>query len=137
MIQIFYLADRMQQDSVGLHLGVPLSHDVIDVGLQGHADVLSLCGVELEDVQDSSHPHFEKDSLAAAAELHDVSQLGRVQVCFRSRPEKVHASLVDTQDELGGQQADGVLDLPDGEEDGVACTRQHSHHMWRHASSLI
>ena len=32
-------------------LAVALHHDVVDVRLQGHADVLPLPGVELEDVQ--------------------------------------------------------------------------------------
>ena len=60
------------------YLGIPLHHNVIDVGLQGHADVLSLFGVKLKDVQDSSNPHLEEYSLAAAAKLHDVTQLCRM-----------------------------------------------------------
>ena len=85
-----------------LYLGVALSHDVVNVSLQSHADVFSLCGVELEDMQNSCHSHLEEDSLAAAPKLHDVPKLGRVQVGFWSRPEKVDAAFVDAQDELGG-----------------------------------
>lgn len=98
-------------------LGVALHHDVVDVGLQGHADVLPLLGVELEDVQHTGHPHLEEHGLAAAAKLHDVTQLGRVQVLLRNRSEEVHATLVDAQDELGGKQPNGVFDPLDGEED--------------------
>ena len=36
-------------------LAVALHHDVIDVRLQGHADVLALPGVKLEDVQHACH----------------------------------------------------------------------------------
>lgn len=102
-------------------LGVALHHDVIDVGLQGHADVLALLGVKLEDVQHPSHTHLEEDCLAAAAKLHDVAQLCRVQVLLGNGPEEVHASLVDAQDQLGRQQPDGVLYPLHSEEDGVAC----------------
>lgn len=56
-------------------LGVAFGHDVIDVGLESHANVLPLSGVELEDVQHTSNPHLEEDSLAAAPKLHDVPQL--------------------------------------------------------------
>lgn len=69
--------------------------------LQRHADVLSLLGVKLEDVQHASHTHLEEHRLAAAAKLHDVAQLSRVEVLLGHRPEEVHASLVDAQDELG------------------------------------
>jgi len=44
-----------------------------------------------------------------------------VQVLFGDGAEEVHPPLVDAQDELGGQQADGVLNLAHREEDGVAC----------------
>ena len=90
-----------KQMTVHLYLGIALHHDVIDVCLQGHADVLSLLGVELEDVQNTSNPHLEEDSLTAAAKLHDVTQLSRVQVLLRHRSEEVHASLVDPKDQLG------------------------------------
>ena len=93
------------------YLGVAFGHDVIDVGLQGHADVLSLSGVKLEDVQHPSDAHLEEHSLAAAAKLHDVAQLCAVQVLLRHRAEEVDAPLVDAHDQLGGQQADGVLNL--------------------------
>lgn len=68
----------LQLHFIRLYLGVALSHDVIDVSLQCHAYVLSLCCVELEDVQNSCNPHLEENRLTAAAKLHDVSQLGRV-----------------------------------------------------------
>ena len=103
------------------NLGVALHHDVIDVGLQRHADVLALLGIELEDVQHASHTHLEEDCLAAAAKLHDVTQLCRVQVLLGNGPEEVHASLVDAQDQLGRQQPDGVLYALHCEEDRVAC----------------
>ena len=102
-------------------LGVALHHDVVDVRLQRHADVLALLGVKLEDVQHASHAHLEEHSLAAAAKLHDIAQLCRVQVLLGHRPEEVHPPLVDAQDELGRQQADGVLNAPHREEDGVPC----------------
>lgn len=102
-------------------LGVALHHDIIDVGLQRHADVLALLGVKLEDVQHASHTHLEEDCLAAAAELHDVTQLCRVQVLLGHRPEEVHSALIDAQDQLGGQQPDGVLYTLHCEEDRVAC----------------
>ena len=91
------------------------------MGLQRHADVLALLGVKLEDVQHASHTHLEEDCLAAAAKLHDVTQLCRVQVLLGHRPEEVHATLIDAQDQLGGQQPNGVLDALDCEEDRVAC----------------
>ena len=102
------------------HLGVALHHDVVDVGLQGHADVLPLPSVKLEDVQHSRHPHLEEHSLAAAAKLHDVPQLRRVDVLFGDWPEEVNPPLVDPQNDLGWQQANGVLYAPYCEEDGVA-----------------
>ena len=104
------------------YLGVPLHHDVIDVGLQGHADVFSLFGIKLEDVQDSGDAHLEEHSLAAAAKLHDVAQLSRVEVLFGHWAEEMHSSLVDSQDQLGWQQTYGVLNSLHGEEDRVACT---------------
>lgn len=102
-------------------LGVAFHHDIIDVGLQRHADVLALLGVKLEDVQHASHAHLEEDCLAAAAELHDVAQLCRVQILLRHWPEEVHSTLVDAQDQLGGQQPYGVLNALHCEEDRVAC----------------
>lgn len=83
------------------HLGIAFHHDVVDVRLQGHADVLSLLGVKLKDVQHTSHTHLKEDSLAAAAKLHDVTQLSRVKVLFGHGPEEVHPALVDAQDKLG------------------------------------
>jgi len=91
------------------------------VRLQRHADVLPLFGVKLEDVQHTGHAHLEEHGLTAAAELHDVTQLGGVQVLLGYRSEEVHATLVDAEDELGRQQPNGVLDPLHGEEDGVAC----------------
>lgn len=102
-------------------LGVALHHDIVDVGLQRHADVLALLGVKLEDVQHASHTHLEEDCLAAAAELHDVAQLCRVQILLGHRPKEVHSALVDAQDQLGGQQPYGVLNALHCEEDRVAC----------------
>lgn len=104
-------------------LGVALHHDIVDVGLQRHADVLPLLGVKLEDVQHTSHTHLEEDCLAAAAKLHDVTQLCRVQVFFGNGSEEVHSSLVNAQDELGGQQPNGVLYALHCEEDRVACRK--------------
>lgn len=87
------------------------------MGLQRHADVLPLLSVKLEDVQNTSHPHLEEHCLAAAAKLHDVSQLSRVQVLLRHWSEEVHTSLVDAQYELGRKQANWVLNPLDSEED--------------------
>ena len=103
------------------YLGVAFHHDVIDVCLQSHADVLSLLGVELEDVQHSSNTHLEEDSLTAAAELHDITQLGGVQVLLGHRPEEVHPSLVDAQDKLGRQEANWILNPLHSEEDRISC----------------
>ncbi len=89
--------------------------------LQCHADVLSLFGVKLEYVQHTGHAHLEEHSLTAAAELHDVAQLGGVQVLLGHRSEEVHAALVDAEDELGRQQPNGVLNPLHSEEDRVAC----------------
>ncbi len=89
--------------------------------LQRHADILPLFGVKLEDVQHTSHTHLEEHGLTAAAELHDVAQLGGVQVLFGYRSEEVHAALVDAEDELGRKQPNGVLDPLHSEEDRVAC----------------
>jgi len=176
------------------HLAVAFHHDVIDVGLQGHADVLTLTGFKLEDVQHSSNAHFEKHRLAAApklhtiskgqqpkvagcqwqvlapqarcnddlmdtswmcfflavhtrlmhesyqsvradsstelksnsahihthSHLHDIPQLCAVQVLLGHRPEKVHAPLVDAQDEAWRQEADGVLNAFHSKEGGIA-----------------
>jgi len=55
---------------VSAHLGVALHHDVVDVGLQGHADILPLPSVKLENVEHPRHPHLEENGLAAAAKLH-------------------------------------------------------------------
>jgi hypothetical protein len=52
------------------HLAIALHHDVIDVRLQRHADVLSLARLKLEDVQHACHAHLKEHSLAAAAKLH-------------------------------------------------------------------
>ena len=79
------------------------------MGLQSHTDVFPLLGIKLEDVQHTSHTHLEEHCLAAAAKLHDVSQLSRVKVLLGHWPEKVHAPLVDPQDELGRKQPDWVL----------------------------
>ena len=68
------------------HLGVPLHHNVIDVRLQCHADVLALPRLKLEDVQHPRDAHLEEDGSAAAAKLHDVAKLRRVQVLLRHRP---------------------------------------------------
>jgi hypothetical protein len=68
----------------------PPEHDVIDVRLQRHADVLPLLRLKLEDVQNARYPHLEKDRRAAAAELHDVTELRRVEVLLGCRPEEVH-----------------------------------------------
>lgn len=58
--------------------------------LERDADVLPLLRLELEDVQDPRDPHLEEDRGAAAPELHDVTQLCRVEVLFGDRPEEVH-----------------------------------------------
>ena len=55
------------------YLGVALHHDVVNVRLQSHADILALLGVKLENVQNPSDTHLEEDSLTAAAKLHDIS----------------------------------------------------------------
>lgn len=89
--------------------------------LQRHADVLPLFGVKLEDVQHAGHTHLEEHGLTAAAELHDVTQLGGVQVLLGHRSEEVHAALVDAQDELGRKQPNRVLNPLHSEEDRVAC----------------
>lgn len=89
--------------------------------LQSHADVLSLLGVKLEDVQHSSYAHLEEDSLAAAAKLHDVAQLCRVQILLGHWAEEVDPSLVDSQNQLGWQQSNGVLNPLHSEEDRVSC----------------
>ena len=109
--------------AIDADLGIALHHNVVDVSLQRHADVLPLLGVKLEDVQHPSHSHLEEHRLAAAAELHDVSQLGRVQVLLGHRSEEVHAALVDAQDELGREQPNGVLYPLHSEEDRVACSK--------------
>ncbi len=103
------------------YLGVALHHDVIDVGLEGHADVLPLPRVKLEDVQHARHAHLEEDGLAAAAELHDVPELRTVQILLGDRPEEMDPPLVDAQDEPCREQPDRVLYPLDREEDGVAC----------------
>ena len=95
--------------ALDLYLGVALHHDVIDVRLQSHADVLALLGVKLEDMQNASNPHLEEHSLTTAAKLHDVTQLSRVQVLLGNRSEEVHASLVDSKNQLGRQQPNWVL----------------------------
>ena len=100
-----------------LYLGVALHHDVIDVRLQSHADVFALLSVELEDVQNTSNPHLEEHSLTATAELHNVTQLSRVQVLLGHRSEEVHASLIDTKNQLGRQQPNWVLNPLDSEKD--------------------
>lgn len=110
-----------EQLQLQLYLRVALHHDVIDVCLQSHADVLSLLGVKLKDVQHSSNTHLEEDSLTAAAELHDITQLGGVQVLLGDRPEEMHPSLVDAQDQLGRQEANWILDPLHSEEDRVSC----------------
>lgn len=43
-----------------------------------------------------------------------------VHMYLRHRAEEVYSALVDAQDELSWQQADGVLNALDWEEDGVA-----------------
>lgn len=107
-------------------LGIALHHNVIDVSLQRHADVLPLLGVKLEDVQHAGHAHLEEDCLAAAAELHDVAQLCRVQVLLGHGPEEVHAALVDAQNQLGGQEPNGVFYSLHREEDRIACRKSRS-----------
>lgn len=64
----------------------PLHHDVIDVRLKRHADVLPLPRLKLEDVKNPCHTHLEEHGGAAAAELHDVTELGRVKVLLGHRP---------------------------------------------------
>ena len=66
--------------------------------------------------------HLEKDGLAGGAELHDVAQLGGVDVLLGHGAEEVHPPLVDAQDQLGGQQADGVLYPLHREEGRIACS---------------
>lgn len=57
------------------HLRVALDHDVVDVRLECHADVLALPSIKLENVQHACNAHFEEHSSGAAAKLHDVPQL--------------------------------------------------------------
>jgi hypothetical protein len=57
-------------------------------------------------------------------DLHDVAQLRGVEVLFGDGAEKVDPPLVDAQDELGGQQPDGVLNLPHREENRVPYNRR-------------
>jgi hypothetical protein len=56
------------------YLAVALHHDVVDVCLQRHADVLALARLKLEDVQHACHAHLEEHSLAAAAKLQGRTQ---------------------------------------------------------------
>jgi hypothetical protein len=68
----------------------PPEHDVIDVRLQRHADVLPLLRLKLEDVQNARDSHLEENRRAAAAKLHDVTELRGVEVLLGCRPEEVH-----------------------------------------------
>lgn len=64
----------------------PLHHDVIDVRLQRHTDIFPLPRLKLEDVQNPCHTHLEEHGGAAAAKLHDVTQLSGVKVLLGHRP---------------------------------------------------
>lgn len=67
----------------GLGLGVALHHDVVDVRLQRHADVLALTRLKLEDVQHARDAHLEEHGGGGGAKLHDVAQLRAVQVLLQ------------------------------------------------------
>jgi hypothetical protein len=56
--------------------------------------VAHLTGVELEDMQHSSNAHLEEYCHSAAPKLHDVSELGAVEVLFWYRAEEVHSPAV-------------------------------------------
>ena len=88
--------------------------------LESHADVLALLGLKLEDVQHSRDSHLEEHGRAAAPELHDIAQLGRVQILLWDRPEEVDTPLVDPEDQLGREEPDRVLYPLDRKEDGIA-----------------
>ena len=49
--------------------------------------------------------HLEEDGLGGTAKLHDVAQLGAVDVLLWNGAEEVHAAFIDAQDQLGRQQA--------------------------------
>jgi hypothetical protein len=53
----------VREASCSANLAVSLHHDVVDVCLQRHADVLPLLRVKLEDMQDTRHTHLEEDCL--------------------------------------------------------------------------
>jgi hypothetical protein len=57
-----------------LGLAVALHHDVVDVRLQRHADVLALLGLKLEDVQHARHAHLEEHGLQGQTRASGMSR---------------------------------------------------------------
>ena len=88
--------------------------------LQRRANGLSLLGTELKGVHHPLHSRFEVYHLITSAKHHDVAELKRAEVFSRHWAEKVHAALVDAQDDYRRKQVDGVLDAADLEEETVA-----------------
>mmetsp|Transcript_42095 Transcript_42095/g.51066 ORF Transcript_42095/g.51066 Transcript_42095/m.51066 type:complete len:210 (+) Transcript_42095:2368-2997(+) len=99
--------------------GVAAHHDVIDVGLQCHTDVLALLRLKLKDVQNARHTHLEEHCTVAGPKLHNVTELCRVQVFLGDRSEEVDPSFIDTENDATREETNGIFNSLHNKEDRV------------------